>query len=297
MKLVQGDKIGIIALAGVCEGKKSKNNESDKLTEAKKTFEELGFRVEFSKNIYDENDYLAGSDEDKISELHRFFKDSEIKLILNARGGYGSIRLLDKIDYDIIKNNPKPFCGYSDITALLLMIYKNTGLETYHSPMALSGFEEEEQKKYNYENFLTALSGKKYTIDGSKIYKSGKAEGIIWGGNLSTVVSLCGLDFIPNKDFIFFAEDLNEPVYKIDKMFQQLFNIQLFRKNCKGIVLGDFLKPDSEELLERYFSAFAEKYLIPMYGGFRITHLPNKVTIPIGRKATLDNGMLVIHSS
>lgn len=287
MELKQGDKIGIIALAGVCN--------KDKLTEAKRVFENLGFNVEFSKNIYDENNYLAGNDDDKVSELHRFFEDSSIKLILNARGGYGSIRLLDKIDYELIKSNPKPFCGYSDITALLLMIYRKTGIETYHSPMALSGFTDEFQN-YNYENFLKALYGDEYTLNGSKIYKSGKAEGVIWGGNLSTVVSLCGLDFIPDKDFIFFTEDLNEPVYKIDKMFQQLFNIQDFRNKCKGIVLGDFLKPDNEDWLEKYFYELAERYPIPITGGFNITHLPQKVTIPIGRKAALGDGSLVIHN-
>ena len=289
MELKRGDKIGIIALAGVCN--------RDKLVKARECFEKLGFIVEFSKNIYDENAYLAGSDEDKVSELHRFFRDSSIKLIMNARGGYGSIRLLDKIDYELIKNNPKPFCGYSDITALLLMIYKKTCLETYHSPMALSGFSEEEQKNYNYENFVKALSGGKYVLDGSKTYRNGSAEGIIWGGNLSTVVSLCGLDFIPDEDFIFFAEDLNEPVYKIDKMFQQLFNIEKFKRNCKGIVLGDFLKPDNEDWLEKYFYELAERYLLPVFGGFNITHLPQKVTIPIGRKSILDNCTLVIHSS
>ena len=287
MKLEISDKIGIIALAGVCN--------KDKLVKAREWFEKLGFEVEFSQNIYDENNYLAGNDEDKINELHRFFEDSSIKLILNARGGYGSIRLLDKIDYELIKNNPKPFCGYSDITALLLMIYKNAGIETYHSPMALSGFAYDEQKKYNYEEFIKAISGDKYILEGSKTYRTGTAEGIIWGGNLSTVVSLCGLDFIPDKEFIFFTEDLNEPVYKIDKMFQQLFNIEKFREKCKGIALGDFLKPDNQVWLEKYLYEFAEKYSIPMYGGFKITHMEVKTTIPIGRDAMLKDNCLVIH--
>ena len=288
MELKQGDRIGILALAGICD--------SSKLSKAKECFEKLGYEVEFSKNIYDTNNYLAGNDEDKVSELHRFFKDSNIKLILNARGGYGAIRLLDKIDYKVIKNNPKPFCGYSDITALLLMIYKNTGMETYHSPMALSGFVEEGQREYNYGNFMKALSGEEYVLEGSTVYKSGNANGIIWGGNLSTVVSLCGLDFIPDKDFIFITEDLNEPVYKIDKMFQQLFNIKDFREKCKGIALGDFLKPDNENWLNEYFYELAERYSVPMYGGFNITHSPQKVTLPIGRNAKLQNSKLVISS-
>lgn len=290
MGLKQGDKIGIIALAGTCSGKE------DELAKAKEVFEGLGFEIEFSKNIYDENNYLAGSDETKIEELHRLFKDSSIKLILSARGGYGSIRLLDNIDYELIKNNPKPFCGYSDITALLLMIYKKTGIETYHSPMALSGFAEEEQRNYNYNNFKIALSGEEYILNGSKVYKSGQSQGIIWGGNLSTVVSLCGLDFIPDQDFIFFAEDLNEPVYKIDKMFQQLFNIAQFRNRCKGIVLGEFLNTDNETWLEKYFYELAERFALPISGGFNITHADKKLTLPIGRKCVMDGCQLVIES-
>ena len=128
----QGDTIGIIALGGNCE--------QNLVKQAVQNIEALGFRVKLSKNIYDQTRYLAGSDEDKLEELYRFFQDSDIKLILNARGGYGSIRLINKIDYDIIRANPKPFCGFSDITALLLMFYKKAGLITYHGPMACSDF-------------------------------------------------------------------------------------------------------------------------------------------------------------
>ena len=125
---------------------------------------------------------------------------------------------------------------------------------------------------------------------GTKIYKEGSAEGILWGGNLSTVVSLCGVDFIPDEDFIFFAEDLNEPVYKIDKMFTQLFNIEKFRSNCKGIILGDFLDSDNNEWLEELFKTLPA----PTVGGFKITHLIEKITLPIGKKAKLSDYNLSI---
>jgi muramoyltetrapeptide carboxypeptidase LdcA involved in peptidoglycan recycling len=130
--LNKGDTIGIIALSGDCD--------REKVEKAKTNIESLGYKVKLSKNIYDQNRYLAGSDEDKISELERFFEDDEIKLILCARGGYGAIRLINKIDYDILNANPKPFCGFSDVTALLLMIYRKTGMVTYHAPMACTDF-------------------------------------------------------------------------------------------------------------------------------------------------------------
>lgn len=274
----KGDTIGIIALGGNCE--------RNRLEQSIEKIEALGYKVKLSKNIYDCNNYLAGSDNDKIDELHKFFQNPKIKLILNARGGYGAIRLINKINYNLIKANPKPFCGFSDVTALLLMIYKKTGLITYHSPMACTNFTNE----FNYNNFLKALSGDKLEFTGNKTYNDGFAKGIIWGGNLSTIVSLCGQDFIPNKNFIFFAEDLNEPVYKIDKMFTQLFNIKKFNKYCKGIVLGEFLDTDNEEWLEDFFKTFA----VPTIGGFKISHGSENITLPIGENAKLIKNTLYI---
>ena len=291
--------IGIIAPSGVVD--------EEKLNRAVTFFKDQGLKVKLAKNILNKNRYLAGNDEDKIEELHKFFQDDDIDLIMCARGGYGAIRLVNKIDYDVIKEHPKPFTGFSDVTALLLMIYKNTGMETYHGPMACSDFGEIEKplppatshkgrgkSSFTLTNFLEAINEEKLKFEGEKVYKQGKAEGIIWGGNLATVVSLCGLDFIPDEDFIFFAEDLNEPVYKIDRMFQQLVNINKFKEKCKGIVLGDFLDVDNENWLEEYFTELADRLNITVAGGFKITHNPEKITIPIGKKSFLHDNMLVI---
>lgn len=272
--------IGIIALSGVVN--------REKLNTAAANLKTLGYNVKLSKNIFDNNCYLAGSDGDKLDELHRFFQDPEIDLIMCARGGYGAIRLVNQIDYEIIKNYPKPFIGFSDVTALLLMIYKKTGLVTYHGPMAISNFFEPDE--FSAQNLNKSLSGELLEFEGTRIYCEGNAEGIIWGGNLATVTSLCGIDFIPDNDFIFFAEDLNEPVYKIDRMFTQLFNIDKFCQNCKGIVLGDFLDVDNKDWLEELFAEFT----IPAAGGFKITHEQEKITIPIGKHARLANKILYI---
>lgn len=279
----KNDTIGVIALAGKCE--------ANLINQAVKKIEALGFKVKLSKNIYNENNYLAGSDEAKLEELYRFFRDPEIKLILNARGGYGSIRLINKINYDIIMANPKPFCGFSDITALLLMFYKKCGFVTYHGPMACSDFAETDNNTINsftLKNFFKAINNESLEFTGSKVYQQGPAEGILWGGNLATIVSLCGQDFIPDEEFLFFTEDINEPVYKIDKMFTQLLNIEKFNNNCKGILLGDFLNIDNDKWLEDFFQTFT----LPTVGGFRITHAQEKITLPIGKKAYLKNNIL-----
>ena len=147
---------------------------------------------------------------------------------------------------------------------------------------------------FSWNNLIKAINDEKLEFEGNKIYREGEARGIIWGGNLATVVSLCGLDFIPNDDFIFFAEDLNEPVYKIDKMFQQLININQFKNNCKAIVLGDFLNVDNSEWLEEYFYELANRLEIPVIAGFKITHDKDKITLPIGKKSVLDGNSLFV---
>lgn len=281
--LNKGDTIGIIALSGECE--------REKVEQAKANIEAMGYNVKLSKNIFAQNRYLAGADEYKIAELCNFYKDDEIKLILCARGGYGAIRLINKIDYYIIKANPKPFCGFSDVTALLLMIHRKTGMITYHGPMASTDFAGD---GCNQQKFFNAINGEPLNYEGTKIYNDGSAKGILWGGNLTTVVSLCGQDFIPYRDFIFFAEDLNEPVYKIDRMFQQLINIPQFTKYCKGIILGDFLDVGNDEWLEEYFEELAIRLQIPITSGFKITHAEEKITIPIGKIGRLEGKNLFI---
>lgn len=279
--------IGIIALSGVID--------KEKLNFAINNLKSLGYKVKLSKNILDTNRYLAGNDKDKVEELEKFFLDPKIDIIMTARGGYGAIRLIDKIDYNILKNHPKIFTGFSDVTAFLLMIYKKTGMVTYHGLMATPDFGFDcDIDEFSFRQFQAAINDEELNLEGNKIYRDGAAEGIIWGGNLATLVSLCGTDFIPNEDFIFFAEDLNEPVYKIDKMFTQLFNIKEFKKYCKGIVLGDFLDCGNEKWLEEFFVELSGIHQIPIVGGFKITHNRKKITIPIGKKAILSGVNLKI---
>lgn len=282
-KLNKGDTIGILALSSTINSKQN-------VLRAKKYFEDKGYKVVLSENIFDKHRYLAGTDEQKVEELHKFFKDPKIKMILAARGGYGTIRLLDKIDFDLIKNNPKIFAGYSDLTAIEAMIYKKTGLVTFYAPHAQSDFGIKEVSKFVEKSFFKTLTNTENLEvlpdkRKAKVYYKGEAKGTLWGGNLATVVSMCGMDFIPDEEFIFFAEDLNEDVYKIDRMMTQLFNIEKFRKNCVGIVLGDFLDAGNYKHLDELFYEIGGKYKIPILSGFKITHAKEKMTLPYGANA------------
>ena len=287
-KLKLGDTITFIAPSG--------NIDEDKVLNAKKYFENKGYIVKLGAHIFDNDRYMAGNDTDRAKDLENAFKDNQTDAILCVRGGYGALRIIDKIDYNIIKNNPKIFCGYSDITVLSAIILKKTGLITFSSPMPKGDFQPEEINEYTEKQFFKTLTNDKITVSAQnlKTYKSGNAKGIIIGGNLASVASLCGTDFIPDDKFIFFAEDLNEPVYKIDKYFRQLLNIKKFKENISSIILGDFLDSEPKEQLDELFFEFAKELNIPTFGGYYITHDKQKDTIPIGGFATLCDGTLSI---
>lgn len=284
-KLKKGDTIGILCVSGDIK-------DFERLQKSKQYFENKGFNVVVSPNAQDRKNYLCGDDNTRAKMLNDFFKDDTIDAIIAARGGYGAIRLLDKIDYISIKQHPKIFCGYSDITALMLMIYKKTGLVTFNAPMAYSDFGEA-ASEYTEQSFFNTLTqtNDEIKIDAPKIYYKGVTSGLLWGGNLSTIQSLCGQNFIPDEKFIFVTEDINEPVYKIDKMFTQLLNIPQFKNNLAGIVLGDFSGIDNENYFDSFFNDLAQSLKIPVTGGLKFGHCKDKQTFPIGINAMLDTNL------
>lgn len=286
-KLEKGDTISIIAPSGGVES-------DENLLRATAYLKSLGYNVKWGKNVLKTNKYLAGTDNERLEDLHNAFKDKEINAIIALRGGYGAIRLINKIDYNLIKQNPKIFAGYSDITGLSAMLLKHSGLITYSAPMINGDFGIKSKDKFTIDNFFkTVATTEKQEIKAQTILKEGKASGITFGGNLATLVSLCGLDFIPNQKFIFFAEDLNEPVYKLDKMFTQLLNIEEFRKNISGIVFGEFLDIDNDEWLNSLQKEIVQELKVPAISGLKITHAREKLTIPIGIESAISNDCFI----
>ena len=288
-KLQTGDTISIIATSG--------NVDLEKIIQAKSNFENRGFKVKLGKHINFQNRYLAGTDEERLEDLHEAFLDNETNAIICARGGYGAIRLINDIDYELIKNNPKIFCGYSDITILNAMLLKKSNLITFSGPMVQSDFASCSDK-YTIGNFFNTLSADKITITPmkEKIYKQGNLQGILWGGNLSTLTTLCGIDFIPDEAFIFFTEDLNEPTYKIDRYLRQLFLNNKFRKNIKAMILGDFLDLDNKNYFDEIICEIANELGISVISGYPISHSERKATIPYGAFAKLENNCITVEN-
>ncbi len=278
-KLQTGDTIGLLSVSGDIRNIKN-------IEKASKYFQSLEYNIVISDTTYRKYRYHAGTDEERVRNLEEFFKNDKIDAIVCTRGGYGVLRILDKINYKVIKNNPKILCGYSDITALLLYIYRKTGMVCFHGAMANGDFGGEDVSEFTKKSFFETLSGEQVlqfkAQKNGRIINSGEAEGILWGGNLATIVSMVGLDFIPDEKFILFIEDVNEPAYKIDRMFTQLFNLEKFRKNIAGLAIGIFSDLEKKKFVDDMFKEYVQKLQIPCCDGFLISHEKDKYTIPIG---------------
>lgn len=290
--LKPNSKIALIAPAGPIN--------QQKLNKAQETLKAMGFRVSFTKRILYQNSYLAGSDNDRLSDLHEAFEDSSVDAILCVRGGYGTARIVDKIDYTLIKNNPKIFIGYSDITALLNAIRQETSLVCFHGVLGTSSFTDYTKSQF-FNIFTKNLPNNEIqTQDKNQIsiIKAGKASGELVGGNLAIVNSLLGTNYeIDFTNKIAFFEDIGEDFYKIDRMITQLLLTKTFRKSA-GIILGTFNKCMHYEGSDSYTNSaltldhiFAERFKdldIPVISGFSFGHVDDQAIFPIGIKAQLD---------
>lgn len=291
--LRNGDTIGIISPA-------SSPDDLSRINKGVNYFERLGYQVEVGKNVGKYEGYLAGTDEERVEDLHDMFSNKNIRAIICVRGGYGSPRLLDKIDYRIIRKNPKIFVGYSDITALQLAFFQKANLVTFAGPMLAVDFHSE-INRYTEENFWrTVTSTKKIEKvilpEGEALLplRKGKAEGEIIGGNLSLILSLLGTEYFPKmKDKILFIEDIDEAPYKVDRMLNQL-TISGIVEKIGGILLGEFtdcVEKDSGKrtlTLDEVFNKYLGELPFPVIKNFPHGHRKANYTIPFGIKTKLN---------
>lgn len=232
------------------------------------------------KKFYDENisnGYLSDIDEYRVKYFESAFKDDEVDLVLSIRGGYGAIRIVDKINYELIKD--KYYAGSSDATILLTALNKKTNVKCFHSLMITNGFVE------NLKRNIEIIENDIFDLNLTPIIK-GKAEGILWGGNLSSLVSMFSSEqYLPDEDIILFLEDLAEPAYKIDKMLYEIYRNAPLKKKIKGIIFGDFYLENNEimPILEEY----SNKFSVPTWHTLNITHKPNNITLPFGKNINL----------
>ncbi len=287
-KLNKGDTIGVISPSGAVKEKKMFEN-------AVKYFETRGYKVKTAPHVLDKKGFLAGEDSHRLSDLENFFRDDEIKAILCSRGGYGAFRILSDINYDLIRNNPKIFVGYSDITALLCNFFRKSGLITFHGPLFVSDFGKDRVDEYTEDSFWRIFGeSSEVPLDFPNPFeyhciKPGKTRGELMGGNLSIICGLLGTPYMPDlTGRILFLEDVGEPLYKIDRMLMQLKLGGVFEK-ISGLLFAEFSSVSNSDSREEndlavldIVSGLAGDLKIPVGYGFPAGHSDKKATFAVG---------------
>jgi muramoyltetrapeptide carboxypeptidase len=294
-----GDTVGLITPATYV-------SDPDTLALAARTVEFFGLKPKLGKNAGKRLGYLGGTDQERLDDLHAMFRDPEVKAVWPIRGGYGSMHLLDRIDYGLLRKNPKIFVGYSDITALHLAIQRYSGLMTFHGPVPISSFTPFTQSWFRKALFETAPLGSVTNPDESnplrpahtlRAIRPGKARGRLAGGNLSLISATLGTPYeIDTRGRILFLEDVDEQPYAIDRMLTQLRLAGKLR-DAAGIVFGEChdcrpreFKPAFESTLSlgEVLDGILGSLDIPVLSGLAFGHTDDQLTLPLGATAALD---------
>lgn len=289
-KLEKGDTIGIICPSSPIS--------EERQTQCIQALESLGYKVKAADNLTKNlGGYMAGTGEERGKWINKMFADPEVDAIFCVRGGDGGSRCMEYIDLDVIKNNPKIFVGYSDITSMHMYFNQKADLVTFHGPMVSSNivdsFDEETSKA-----LFAALNG-----DGTyefvnpegcpiEVMKPGKATGPVIGGNLSLVSAAMGTPYeMDAKGKIIFIEEVSEPVTKIEKWCYHLKNAGKF-KDCKGIILGQFTGITNSDMPEYTVIDCIRDILadvdVPVMYNIQSGHGDKMITIPFGANCTMD---------
>jgi len=299
--LKQGDSIVILAPAGILK------NRQETIFKAKKLAESWGLKVVLGKHIFNKNSHFAGTDAERTADFQKALDNPNIKAIWSGRGGYGSVRVLDKLDYTAFLQHPKWIIGYSDITAFHSHVH-NLGVETMHAMMGTSVEDKPELIVETIASFKKAIFGKplKYTIPPSKYNKNGKAQGQLVGGNLALLASMLGSKSQTNtKGKILFIEEIGEYKYSIDRMLQSLKRAGYF-DNCAGLIIGDISKIKTNSTkwgssIEQLVLDVVKDYNFPVMFNFPAGHKSDNRALIFGRNVDLtinnENATVVFDST
>jgi muramoyltetrapeptide carboxypeptidase len=298
-KLMPGNRIALVAPAGPLL-------EQDDLTRAQELCRALGYDPVLGNSAHARHGYMAGTDEQRLGDLNSALADTSINAVWCIRGGYGSLRLLDQVDYAAIVRHPKPLIGFSDVTVLLNAVTRLTGVVTFHGPVARASMPA--FNRWHFERVLTSTepAGRLGRIpqppdtlvpqdDRIVTVRTGIAEGFLAGGNLTLLQCLIGTPYFPElAGAILFLEDVGEDLYRVDRMLAHLRLIGALRR-LSGVLIGRFTKLNRsgadgalgyDEVLAEYFRPLG----IPVAYGFPVGHIDAQWTLPLGVRVRLDAG-------
>lgn len=297
-RLQPGDTIGLISPANA-------SFEREPVALATEALQALGLRVQLGPHALSRRGQFGGTDAERAEDIHRFFADDGIAGLLALAGGSGCARIVDRLDYGLIRSHPKFFGGFSDVTCLINAIHAQTGLVTFHAPFAGSTWTDFTTRHFR----ALVMAGEAPLLqnprgeqggdlvqahDRAWTVRGGRARGRLIGGNLAVLSAMAGSAYFPDFDgAVLFLEDINEYIYRVDRMLATMRLAGAFRR-LAGVVLGQFTKCEPgdgnygtltlDEVFEDYFGGLG----VPVYRGAMIGHIPRKFTLPLGAEAEID---------
>ena len=296
-RLQPGDTLGLINPSGAIY-------ERGPYEQTHETLRALGFRTKEGANLRARYGHMAGTPQQRADDIHALFADPGVAGILAVTGGSGANRVLPLLDYGLIGRTPKFLGGFSDLTALISAVHVRTGLVTFHSPLGRS-----EWNAFSIEHFKSVvMDASAHTLRNALVpgddlvakegrittLRGGSAQGPLLGGNLAVLTSLAGTPYMPDlRGAILFLEDVNEYVYRVDRMLSTLL-LSGALAQVAGVVLGGFTDcPPSEGsfgslTLDEVFDDYFGPLQVPVYRGAQFGHVKRKFTLPLGVRAEID---------
>jgi muramoyltetrapeptide carboxypeptidase len=283
--LKKGHKIGIVAPA--------RKISKEEMQLAIDTFEKWGLEVVLGKNLLGSDNQYSGSDEQRVEDLQKMLDDVSVRAVISARGGYGTLRIIDKLNFKQFQEKPKWIIGYSDITVLHSHIHQNFEIETLHATMPINFHKDEE----SVQTMKQVLFGEKvsYKINSHALNRKGKVEGFLVGGNLSLLYALKGSKSgISTSGKILFIEDLDEYLYHIDRMMISLKRAGKL-SHLAGLIVGGMSDMKDNPVpfgktAEQIIADAVKEYDYPVCFGFPVGHEVKNLALTLGRKVKLNIG-------
>lgn len=292
-RLKFGDTLGFVAPSGAVR-------QEGAVERTVQETQRMGFRVKLGESCGKKYGYLSGTDEIRARDINAMFADPEVDAIVCLRGGYGAMRILDLLDYELIAQHPKIFMGFSDITALHIALLERCQLATFHGPMPAANWANSPLDDFSRDSMYRALMHTKAAGEllnppeyPRTSINGGQAEGLLVGGNLMLIASSLGTPWeLDTKGRILFIEEIGERTYCVDRMLTQLRLAGKFN-DCAGIVFGDFADcpveyPDFGLTLEEIIRDVVAPCGKPIMTGLRCGHCSPKLTLPLGVRCRMD---------
>lgn len=283
----KGDTLGLIAPGGPWE--------EEDFRKGLNILESFNLKVKIPNKLSKPESYLAGSDCHRRDIIHEMWRDPEVKALMAVRGGFGSLRLLAELDYDLIRTNPKNLIGFSDITALHSAIFRQTGLTTFHGPMLTTLASSSEESLTSINQVLCQRQPEAIKPAGLEILKKGTGHGRLQGGNLTTLNHLLGTPYEPHwSGTILFIEDVGEAPYRIDRLLTHL-SLAGCLARLGGLILGTFSNCGNEELIWQRVIDLCRDHNYPIWANFPSGHGHNNLTMPLGVEACMDSSQAILN--